>query len=90
MTGDITGTVFGLQPNQEYTGYVTAVGSSCASDPAMKNFMVQASDSMTATSKSIIHEYTQVGSHMPCMEGGITLLNKNCPLCVTVQNHVIN
>ena len=36
VTGDTTAIVFGLQPNIEYTASVTAVGSSCTSDPAVK------------------------------------------------------
>ena len=51
ITGDTSIIVSNLQPNQEYTVSVSAVGSSCTSDPATKSFMVQASDSVFSASK---------------------------------------
>ena len=38
MTSDTTAVVSNLQPNQQYTVSVTAIGNSCTSDPATKNF----------------------------------------------------
>ena len=45
-----TAAIPNLQPNQEYTVSVTAVGSFCTSDPATKNFISQAYGSMATTS----------------------------------------
>ena len=53
ITSETTAIVSNLQPNQEYTVSVTAVGSSCASDPATKNFTAQAGGSISMTSKSL-------------------------------------
>ena len=55
MTSDTTAIISNLQPNQEYTVSVTAVIGSCSSDCATKNFIVQASNSMFATSENILY-----------------------------------
>ena len=53
ITSETTAIVSNLQPNQEYTVSVTAVGSSCASDSATKNFTSQAGGCISTTSKSL-------------------------------------